>query len=63
MKIHNKIKIKIISGRIIIKMYNYNKILKEFPQILETKLERANFKKAEYLDKIITIFKQFISKC
>lgn len=45
------------------KMYEYNKILKDFKQILVSNNERAQHKKSEYLDKIMQIFKQFVAKC
>lgn len=45
------------------KMYDYNKILKDFKQILVSNNERAQHKKCEYLDKIMQIFKQFVAKC
>ena len=44
-------------------MYDYNKILTDFKQILHTNNERAQYKKSEYLDKIMLIFKQFVAKC
>jgi hypothetical protein len=44
-------------------MYEYNKVFKDFKNILQANYERAQYKKVEYLDKIVSIFKQFVSKC
>lgn len=44
-------------------MYDYNKIFKHFDLVLQDNYQKAAKKKAEYLDKIVMIFRQFVSKC